>query len=108
MVTLDGVEASQPPSGKPYRGPVDQPVGLLLAVYDNAIALPALLGCPVNRKVASGKKGYKQPLLYCSWDSRCWSPPERRGQAQPRPRPEQLVFPPQLSKGPKQGELQEE
>lgn len=34
----------------PHRGPVDEPVRLLLAVDDDAVALPPLLGRPVHGK----------------------------------------------------------
>lgn len=46
----------------PHRGPVDQPVRLLLAVDDNAVTLPPLLGCPVRAgAVGVGTRGLPRP-----------------------------------------------
>lgn len=54
-----------PPPAHPHRGPVDEPVRLLLAVNDDAVALPPLLGRPARAKAAG----------------RCWHPacPGTRG-----------------------------
>lgn len=46
------------PPVHPHRGPVDEPVRLLLAVDDDAVALPPLLGRPAHAKAAG----------------RCWHP----------------------------------
>lgn len=45
----------------PHRGPIDEPVRLLLAVDDDAVALPPLLGRPVRGKGST--RAPSPPLL---------------------------------------------
>lgn len=68
----DAAPSNPPPAPRSHRGPVDEPVRLLLAVDDDAVALAPLLGCP-GRAEAAG---------------RCWHPacPAPRG-APARPLP---------------------
>lgn len=47
----------------PHRGPVDEPVGLLLAVDDNAVTLPPLLGRPVCAEEGGWQLGAAPSLL---------------------------------------------
>lgn len=48
------------PPAQPHRGPVDEPVRLLLAVDDDAVALPPLLGRPARAK-AAGRRWHPAP-----------------------------------------------
>lgn len=49
------------PPSPTHRGPVDQPVGLLLALNDNAVPLPPLLGCPVMGEERQGRPLHPHP-----------------------------------------------